>query len=513
MRTIEGQYTLTKEHSAYYNTKTYYAQLTNTPERFFLLVLSHREFPKLQPYVSLQHPNLCSIVALGNDRKHWVASEIEGESLDELVDGFSEASRLPLGVVLWIAAEVSAGLAFLHNNKLTHQYVKPDNIFCSNKGEVRVYGVGIVAACHELEHLYPEPVRAHNFDLTYCPLEMISGKSTDNRSDLFSLGGVLYCMLSRREPYYDESQSNIFRNMLNRSLEPLQPLAPGHPPALYALVEHTLQTSPEDRPQRAEDVEQTLRQLLAPLGGRGVRFDLGALVRLFRAKWRPPYGPYSGYLLREMVKLNEISWLSPDPELESLTPSALEWLEQRADEHLGALFNLFESADPPPCRIKVIRSLFDAKRLADREAISVHPQAVIWREAVACVLRRTEELSRYHPQWSSSLEALKEETLSVSFPGKKITREQQMLLSSWWDATGNPSERTLLAQVTFMMIFADLPSPWAPLCEMWVRGVWPLVFSEEGLLVYVPVLQNGMLVPSPNGTNDDKELPNFTLPL
>lgn len=94
--------------------------------------------------------------------------------------------------------------------------------------------------------------------------------------------------------------------------------------------------------------------------------------------------------------------------------------------------------------------------------------------------------------------------------GPTLSEAHQRTLSFWWESNQqNPAAQLIKAHASFLMIFGELPSPWAPLVSIWARGAWPLTFSEDGFLIYLPVLHQGTLVPEPQDPSSTRGLPGF----
>ncbi len=209
----------------------------------------------------LSHPNLRAVYDSGRaaDRAFLVLEYVEGPTLAELI-----TPHLPIELCAWIAKEVAKALAAIHRYGLLHRDVKPQNIFISQNGEVKLGDFGLAVDCSEVgANLAGTPA--------YFSPELILGHSPSARSDLFSLGAVLYEMLTASPPFADHTTPAILHRIAN--LEPLPPekLRPEIPGELATLCRKLLSKNPEQRCRDADEItaeltrfEQKYQLKLAP---------------------------------------------------------------------------------------------------------------------------------------------------------------------------------------------------------------------------------------------------------
>ncbi len=207
----------------------------------------------------------------------------------EFVDGFSLATiakkrpTLPADAVLVVGAAVARGLAHAHDRGVVHRDVKPANVLVSRRGEVKLFDFGIAQRAADASKPLT-PVRHENFAAfgtpAYMAPEQILGEGVDARSDLFSLGVVLYQLLCGARPFErgDEAEGRPAAHRIRRDPAiPLHRRAPEVPPALERVVMRAIQKLPADRFQTAEDLAEALEDLLA------TRSDLRRPMLLVRA--------------------------------------------------------------------------------------------------------------------------------------------------------------------------------------------------------------------------------------
>ncbi|MBI1325822.1 protein kinase [bacterium] len=187
---------------------------------------------------------------------------IEGASLQERIkrDG-------PLSVesALRIGAQIAAGLAAIHARDLVHRDLKPANILIERHGDrVKITDFGVARAVDD--------PHATQFGLiagtpAYMSPEQAGGLAVDHRADLFSLGSVLYAMVTGRPPFEGESIVGIIRQVCDHTPKPLRQIDPAIPRAFSDLVAKLHSRRPADRPQSADHVAAELSAQLAQYSG------------------------------------------------------------------------------------------------------------------------------------------------------------------------------------------------------------------------------------------------------
>jgi tetratricopeptide (TPR) repeat protein len=222
---------------------------------------------------ALDHPNICSIHEVGeteDGQLYLVMPCYDGETLeDRLARG-----RMPVSEALDAAAQIARGIARAHEKGIVHRDIKPANLMLTGDGTLKILDFGIAKGAGG-------SLTRSGFvvgTLAYMSPERISGKTTDERTDLWSLGVVIYEMLAGRHPFdggpFDRGRDAVFREaILNGEPEPLSRLRPDIPAGLDQLVAALLEKDPGVRIER-------------------VAARLGALAReaRFPLFWRPWMG-------------------------------------------------------------------------------------------------------------------------------------------------------------------------------------------------------------------------------
>jgi eukaryotic-like serine/threonine-protein kinase len=204
----------------------------------------------------------------------------------EFVDGFSLAAiakkkpTLAPEVVAVIGAAVARGLAHAHERGVVHRDVKPANILVSKRGEVKVFDFGIAQRASRPDDDALSPLRLENIAAfgtpAYMAPEQILGEGVDARSDLFSLGVVLYQLLCGARPFErgDDGDQRPAAHRIRRDPPiPLHRRAPDVPPSLERIVMRAIQKLPADRFPTAEAMAEPLEELATSrsgLRGRGL---------------------------------------------------------------------------------------------------------------------------------------------------------------------------------------------------------------------------------------------------
>jgi eukaryotic-like serine/threonine-protein kinase len=215
-----------------------------------------------QAAANLSHPNIVSIFDWGQDGDtyYMVMELIEGKTLREIMK--AGGAILPRRAAE-ISAEAAAALEVAHQAGVYHRDIKPGNIMITGDGGVKVTDFGIARALDDSEEL--TKTGAVIGTATYFSPEQAQGLPADGRSDIYSLGVVLYEMLAGRPPFTGESPVAVaYQHVSEYAPTPLQ-VSPDVPPELSMIVETAMAKSPDDRYQSAADLRT---DLLAYLSGR-----------------------------------------------------------------------------------------------------------------------------------------------------------------------------------------------------------------------------------------------------
>ena len=206
---------------------------------------------------SLSHPNIVNIYDVGEDQGlYFIVMElVEGETLR---DRLKREKRLELKEALNIAAQICEGLSHAHANRIIHRDIKPQNILITKQGHVKVADFGIARALGGVSTTSTGVVVG---SAPYLSPEQAKNGVVSARSDLYSLGVVLYEMLSGSPPFAGESPVAVALQHLEAEIPSLREKNPDIPPAVDALVRKAMAKMPEDRFQSADEMLKAIRQI------------------------------------------------------------------------------------------------------------------------------------------------------------------------------------------------------------------------------------------------------------
>ncbi|MEO1766010.1 serine/threonine protein kinase [Thiobacter aerophilum] len=210
---------------------------------------------EVQSAGKLNHPNIVTIYDVGRaEGVAYMAMEfLEGKELREILDS---GVVLPLDKVVHIAAQVCDGLAFAHEHGIVHRDIKPANIMVMKNGMVKITDFGIAQVSSASRTMAGMVMGSPK----YMSPEQVVGQTVDGRSDIFSLGVVLYEMLTGKTPFVGDNISAIMYQILNE--EPIPPKAFNQnvPDSLNYIVLKALAKHPDARYQTAKEMARDLRK-------------------------------------------------------------------------------------------------------------------------------------------------------------------------------------------------------------------------------------------------------------
>jgi Tol biopolymer transport system component len=234
---------------------------------------------------SLNHPHICTLHDIGRqDGIDFIVMEyLEGETLAARL----EKGPLPVAQVLQYGTQIASALDKAHRNGVTHRDLKPGNIMLTKSG-AKLLDFGLAKAAPPLAGgatltdvaLGANPVTREGAvvgTVPYMSPEQVDGKEVDARSDIFSLGAVLYEMVTGGRAFQGESQFSVASAILVKDPAPISTLQPLTPPALDRTIRVCLAKDPDERWQSAGDLWKELRWIAE--GGSQTGVPIAAAVR------------------------------------------------------------------------------------------------------------------------------------------------------------------------------------------------------------------------------------------
>ena len=237
------------------------AEMASSPER---LERFQREAKAL---AALDHPGIVTVYSVEEaDGVHFLTMQlVEGQPLDRVIP---EGAGLPVERLLEIGVALADALAAAHQKGIVHRDLKPANIMVTESGRVKVldFGLARIAGGEATsESQLPTDLRTREGvvmgTLPYMSPEQVQGHAVDHRSDLFSLGSIVYEMACGRRPFAGASMAELGSAILRDWPRPVAQQRPELPPQLDALLQRCLEKDVHERVQTASELHEAFRVL------------------------------------------------------------------------------------------------------------------------------------------------------------------------------------------------------------------------------------------------------------
>ncbi len=218
---------------------------------------------------ALNHPNILAVHELGEfEGSPYIVTEVlEGETLREKLRG----GPLPARKAIEFTVQVARGLAAAHARSIVHRDLKPENLFVTREGAVKILDFGLaklvrpeaqqedgIAPTMSYRETEPGTVMG---TVGYMSPEQVRGLATDHRTDIFTLGAILYEMLSGKRAFRKETAADTANAILNQDPEEISEAARNLSPGVDHIIRHCLEKGPEERFQSASDLAFHLERL------------------------------------------------------------------------------------------------------------------------------------------------------------------------------------------------------------------------------------------------------------
>jgi serine/threonine-protein kinase len=246
-----------------------------------------RFYQEAESAAKLSHPNIVNTYDVGREGDTYfiVMELVDGPSLGEII---SADGKLPEPVAIDYAAQIASGLAYAHRAGLLHRDIKPANVLVTKDDVVKLSDFGIARAVSQQTMTLTKPGLVMG-SVYYMPPEQALGAELHEASDLYSLGVVLYQMLTGKLPYTGESPVTVALKHVHDPVPAINGKEYGVSPALGAIVNRLLQKKPENRFQSASELATALREARERPSVAGYRIsDDAATMRMPSARSLPP---------------------------------------------------------------------------------------------------------------------------------------------------------------------------------------------------------------------------------
>ena len=223
----------------------------------------------------LSHPNIVTIHDIGEDtesRTSFIAMEyIEGRNLKSLL---GDKKKFNWDEIADLIAQIAEALDYAHRKGIIHRDIKPANIIQTTDGKIKITDFGIAKIASSNLTTTGQFLGTPN----YMSPEQVSGAPVDGRSDIFSLGVVLYELLTNRKPFLGDNLTAISYKIVHEDFTPPAELSMEVPPEFNSIVARAMAKDPWNRYQRGKDLALALYQLKAHLEEQKALQDLGTMV-------------------------------------------------------------------------------------------------------------------------------------------------------------------------------------------------------------------------------------------
>ena len=210
---------------------------------------------------ALNHPSILTIYETGQQHnRHFIVTEfIEGQTLRQVL----AEGKIELQTILDIVAQIASALAAAHEIGIVHRDIKPENVMVRSDGYVKVldFGLARVTERNNSDDSFHTVNGVVMGTVRYMSPEQARGQEVDGRSDLFSLGIMLYEMIAGHAPFEGDTNVDVLAAILHDEPAPLAVYSNGIPPVLSSIINKALTKAPQNRYQSASELQRDLKNL------------------------------------------------------------------------------------------------------------------------------------------------------------------------------------------------------------------------------------------------------------
>jgi serine/threonine protein kinase/dienelactone hydrolase len=272
---------------------------------------------------ALNHPNICTIHDIGDwdDQLFIVMEYVEGQSLDNKL----KSGPIPIDEAIQIGIQICAGLQEAHNHGIVHRDIKSANIMITESGQVRIMDFGLARSLKQ-SRLTKE--RSSLGTVAYMSFEQASGREVDHRTDIWSLGVVMYEMITGKLPFPGEVDQVVIYSILNKEPVPVADLKSGVPEQLEKIILKALEKEVD---QRYPSMQELLKELKHLHKEQAAGFTPQVDTSLFRILFHSPKALISASILFLILLL--VTWfIYRNQKIQWAKNTALREIERLTDQ-------------------------------------------------------------------------------------------------------------------------------------------------------------------------------------
>lgn len=270
--------------------------------------LEYRErfFQEAQAVGRLVHPGIVTVFDVGEEpesRTPYIVMEyVDGPSLNALLS--EKGGKLPLETALQLTEQLAEALDCAHGQGVVHRDIKPANILVNSNGQAKITDFGIAKL--NLAHL---TLPGHVLGTpAYMSPEQLNGEPLDGRSDLFSLGVILYNMVSGYRPFQGNSVTTVCFKLANHDPLPPSAMDPDIPHGVDAIILRAMAKDPAERYQRGLEFALDVRELRERVSNNGVRERTAVRAKTTGSRSSSARSEAMRRFFRQAAEWNGVTW-------------------------------------------------------------------------------------------------------------------------------------------------------------------------------------------------------------